>query len=221
MKILCVADHIDPLVYSDSIKNRFKDFDLVLSSGDLPLNYYDYIVSMLNKPLLFVFGNHNLKQLKFYQSKGEISGFSAGSPAFKSVGATYVNGKVLRKFGLIIAGLGGSMWYNGGPNQYSETGMFFKILQIMPALLINRLFWGRYIDILITHAPPRGIHDKADQAHTGFKALRWFIRIFKPRYLIHGHVHLWNRTEERRSRYYNTEVVNAYDHCIIEMESKK
>jgi Icc-related predicted phosphoesterase len=113
------------------------------------------------------------------------------------------------------------MWYNGGPNQYSDTGMFFKILQIMPALLINRLFLGRYIDILITHAPPRSIHDKPDRAHTGFKALRWFMRIFKPRYLIHGHVHLWNRAEERRSRYYNTEVVNAYDHCIIEMESKK
>jgi len=219
MKILCIADHIDPLVYSDSIKGRFKDIDLVLSCGDLPLNYYDYIVSMLNKPFLFVFGNHNLKQLKFYQGKGEISGFSAGRPAFKSVGATYVNGKVLRRAGLIIAGLGGSMWYNGGPNQYSDTGMFFKILQIIPVLLINRLFFGRFIDILITHAPPYGIHDKPDRAHTGFKALRWFMQIFKPRYLIHGHVHLWDRAGERQSRYYDTEVVNAYDHCIIEMEN--
>ncbi len=221
MKILCVADHIDPLVYSDSIKSRFKDIDLVLSCGDLPLNYYDYIVSMLNKPLLFVFGNHNLKQLMYYQGKGEISrfSFSATSPAFKSVGATYINGKVLRKYGLIIAGLGGSMWYNGGPNQYSDTGMFFKILRIIPALLINRLFFGRFIDILITHAPPCGIHDKQDRAHTGFKALRWFIQIFKPRYLVHGHVHLWDRAGERRSRYYSTEVVNAYDHCIIEMEN--
>ena len=219
MKILCIADHIDPLVYSDSIKSRFKDIDLVLSSGDLPLNYYDYIVSMLNKPLLFVFGNHNLKQLKFYQGKGEISGFSAGRPAFKSVGATYINGKALRRAGLIIAGLGGSMWYNGGPNQYSDTGMFFKILQIIPGLLINRLFFRRFIDILITHAPPCGIHDKPGRAHTGFKALLWFMRIFKPRSLIHGHVHLWGRAGERQSCYYNTEVVNAYDHCIIEMEN--
>jgi hypothetical protein len=219
MKILCIADHIDPLVYSDSIKSRFKDIDLVLSSGDLPLNYYDYIVSMLNKPLLFVFGNHNLKQLKFYQGKGEISGFSARRPVFKSVGATYINGKVMRKSGLIIAGLGGSMWYNGGPNQHSDTGMFFKVLQLIPMLLINRFFFGRFIDILITHAPPCGIHDKPDRAHTGFKALRWFMRVFKPRYLIHGHVHLWDRAGERQGRYYDTEVVNAYDHCIIEMEN--
>ena len=219
MKILCVADHIDPLVYSDSIKSRFNDIDLVLSCGDLPLNYYDYIVSMLNKPLLFVFGNHNLKQFKYYLGKGEISDFSAGRPAFRSVGATYINGKVLRRAGVIVAGLGGSMWYNGGPNQYSDTGMFFKILQIIPLLLCNRLFLGRFIDILITHAPPYGIHDKPDRAHTGFKALCWFMQIFKPRYLIHGHVHLWDRAEERQSCYYNTEVVNAYDHCIIEMES--
>jgi len=218
MKILCVADHVDPLIYSDSIKSRFKDIDLVLSCGDLPLNYYDYIVSMLNKPFLFVFGNHNLKQLKHYQGEDKISGFYT-APAFKSVGATYINGKVLRRSGLIIAGLGGSMWYNGGPNQYSDIGMFFKILQIIPALLINRLFSGRFIDILVTHAPPLGIHDKPDRAHTGFKALRWFIQIFKPRYLIHGHVHLWDRAGERQSRYYDTEVVNAYDHCIIEMEN--
>lgn len=221
MKILCIADHIDPLVYSDSIKSRFEDIDLVLSCGDLPLSYYDYIVSMLNKPLLFVFGNHNLKQLKFYQGKAETSGSFAGRPPFKSVGATYINGRVMRKSGFIFAGLGGSMWYNGGPNQYSDIGMFFKILQIIPALLTNRLFFGRFIDILVTHAPPCGIHDKPDRAHTGFKALRWFIRIFKPLYLIHGHVHLWDSARERRGRYYATMVVNAYDHCIIEMESTK
>ena len=60
MKILCVADHRSPLVYSTGIKERFKDVSFILGAGDLPMDYYGYIVSSLNKRLYFVFGNHNL-----------------------------------------------------------------------------------------------------------------------------------------------------------------
>jgi len=62
MKVLCVSDQIDPLVYSSNIKERYKDIDLVISAGDLPMEYLDFIVSSLNKPVLFVFGNHNLNE---------------------------------------------------------------------------------------------------------------------------------------------------------------
>ncbi|TFH04381.1 MAG: metallophosphoesterase, partial [Spirochaetales bacterium] len=60
MRILCVADHIDPLVYSAGIKNRFRDIDLVLGAGDLPMEYLGFISASLNKPIFFVFGNHHL-----------------------------------------------------------------------------------------------------------------------------------------------------------------
>ena len=66
MKILCVADHVDPLVYSGAIKERFADIDLVLCAEDLPMEYVDFIVSSLNKPTFFVFGNHNLNDFKYY-----------------------------------------------------------------------------------------------------------------------------------------------------------
>ena len=66
MKILCVSDQIDPLVYSINIKERYQDVDLVISAGDLPMEYLEFIVSSLNKPLLFVFGNHNLNALPYY-----------------------------------------------------------------------------------------------------------------------------------------------------------
>ena len=62
MKILCVSDQIDPLVYSSAAKDYFKDIDLVLCAGDLPMEYVDYIVSVLNKPTYFVFSNHNLEK---------------------------------------------------------------------------------------------------------------------------------------------------------------
>ena len=75
-----------------------------------------------------------------------------------SAGSTYLGGKSVVVNGLIVAGMGGSMWYNGGDNQYSDRAMFYKLLLMIPRLLLNKARYGRYLDVLVTHAPPRGIH---------------------------------------------------------------
>jgi predicted phosphodiesterase len=222
MKILCVADHVDPLVYSPQVKNRFADVDLVLSAGDLPLNYYDFIVSSLNKPLLFVFGNHNLRGMDRYQ-KGqdafdELREPKGGLSYDAYVGARYVDRKVVREKGLLVGGLGGSLQYNKAENQFSDLSMYARVIRMIPRLLFNRLVYGRYIDILLTHAPPLGVNDRPDRCHTGFKAFLWFLRVFRPRYLVHGHVHLYDTTERRQGRYEDSVVINAFDHCLIEIE---
>ncbi|HCO48411.1 MAG TPA: hypothetical protein DIT55_02830, partial [Spirochaetaceae bacterium] len=59
LKVLCVADEVDLLVYSSSIRERFGDIDLILSAGDLPGEYLGFIASMLNKPMISVAGNHD------------------------------------------------------------------------------------------------------------------------------------------------------------------
>ena len=64
MKILCVADETDSLVYSPSSKRLFGDCDFVISAGDLPLRYYDFIMTIMGKQLYYVYGNHNLEQFK-------------------------------------------------------------------------------------------------------------------------------------------------------------
>ena len=64
MRILCISDQVDPLVYSPRMRERFKDVDLVLSAGDLPPEYLGFITSMLNKDLVFVMGNHDLGELE-------------------------------------------------------------------------------------------------------------------------------------------------------------
>ena len=211
MKILCIADHKDPLVYSQSIKDRFHEVELVLSAGDLPISYYDYIVSCLNKPLLFVFGNHKLRALKSQQD-----GFLHQMRSYFS-GATYIGKKTVREKGLLLAGLGGSMWYNGDENQYTDYQMYWNVFRLIPSLLINKIRFGRFIDILVTHAPPRGIHDGKDLCHTGFKCFLWFMRTFKPGYLVHGHVHLYSLNDKRVSQYWQTTVVNAYNHIVIDL----
>ncbi|WP_028973768.1 metallophosphoesterase [Spirochaeta cellobiosiphila] len=222
MKILVVADHIDPLVYSNSIKKRFEDVDLILGAGDLPLEYYGFIVSSLNKPCYFVFGNHHLKRFNFYKKKSSEMDPRAWMDTVQyehHFGATYVGGKVIRTpKNLLMAGLGGSIRYNGDDNQYTDLGMYLNCFKLIPKLIYNKIKYGRYLDILLTHSPPKGIHDKPDPCHIGFKAFLWFMRVFKPKYLIHGHIHLYELNAKRQSRYYETIIINAYDHIVIDLE---
>jgi Icc-related predicted phosphoesterase len=213
MKLLCVSDQIDPLIYSPALKSRFQDVDMVLCAGDLPLDYLDFIVSNLNCPLLFVFGNHNLEGYEHYAENRPLRNWA---PGFS--GLTYAGTRVCRERGLIVAGLGGSMWYNGGKNQYSELGMIIEIIKIIPSLVINRVFRGRALDILLTHAAPRGIHDRNDPCHRGFKSFLWFMRTFKPKYLVHGHIHLYDLSSARSTKYGETMIINAYSHYSIKTE---
>ncbi len=219
IKILCISDHVDPLIYSAGLKKRHSDIDLVISAGDLDLNYYSFIVSSLNKPLLFVFGNHNLKHIAEYRIE-----YRSAMPPSKALGltpgtcgSTYIGDRVLRIQGLLIAGLGGSYNYNGGRNQFSEAGMFFKIIKLLPSLLFNRIFRGRWLDILVSHAPPYGINDREDRCHRGFKTFLVFLKIFKPLYHIHGHIHLYDINEKRVSHFHDTEVINVYNNYILEV----
>ena len=220
MKILCVSDQIDPLVYSSNIKERYKDIDLVLSAGDLPMEYLDFIVSSLNKPVYFVFGNHNLNEFGLYH---RIAGaMPKGLPANNCLdpegchGTTYIGFRVIREGDLLIAGVSGSLRYNDGLSQYTDKQMRRHLLSLLPHLIMNRLRYGRFLDILVTHAAPAGIHDKSDPCHRGFDSFLWFMRAFKPRYLIHGHIHLYDLQDIRVSRYLNTTVINAYSHYILD-----
>jgi uncharacterized protein len=219
MRLLCIADHVDPLIYSTGLKSRYGDVDLVLSAGDLTLDYYDFVMSTLNKPLFFVFGNHHLEGRPKYgkvpdpfDKKGKWEEGCA-----ESCGATCVEGKVVSVKGLLLAGLGGSIWYNGGENQYTDFTMFLTILRMLPGLLWHKIFHGRFLDVLLAHSPPYGINDLPDPCHTGFRVFLWFMRTFKPRYLIHGHVHLYDRNAAREAHYGGTTIINAYDHIMIDL----
>jgi len=98
--------------------------------------------------------------------------------------------------------------------------MRLAIIRLIPSLLLNKLRHGRYLDVLVTHAPPRGIHDLPDQAHQGFAALRWFLRTFRPRYHLHGHSHIYDRRTATRTRYHDTIVVNAFGAREIDLDAR-
>lgn len=206
MQILTVSDKVVESIYSEAIKRRFGDVDLVLGCGDLPPNYLEFIVTMLSVPLLYVFGNHDQG---IYTANGKFK--------YAPTGCINMDERVVEVKGLLIGGLEGSMRYSGrGKHQYTEQDMRWKALRMAPALWLNRLRYGRFLDILITHAPPYGIHDGTDLCHTGFKTFLRMMDTYRPRYLIHGHQHVYSPHTTIRTTYRDTQVINTYGYQVIQ-----
>lgn len=212
--ILCVADEIDLLVYSSNIKERFGDVDLVLAAGDLPDEYLGFITAMLNKPLLSVAGNHDLSDSADHQTFNPTRSLLF-TPGKDRTSLGRLSFKIKKEAGLSVLGIPGSMLYNGGPNQYSDWAMWLHIIVLVPALLLRRLFEGRGVDIILAHAPPKGIHDAEDRCHRGFSAFNWLIRLARPRYFLHGHIHVYDTQQLREQKVGDTTVVNVYGHRLI------
>lgn len=210
MKILTVSDRVDELVYSAAIKRLCGDVDLVLGCGDLPHYYLEFIVTMLGGPLFYVIGNHVNAVKKRYRPRSEWE-----YPG----GCENMDGRIVRYKRLLVAGLEGSMRYNRNPDfQYTDREMARKVWQLVPGMLVNKLLYGRYLDILITHAPPRGVHDGSDRCHQGFGAFLFLLDRFRPRYLVHGHVHVYGPRQPVESVYGRTHVINTYGYRTLEID---
>jgi len=97
-------------------------------------------------------------------------------------------------------------------NQYTDKEMKRMIFRMWFSL------WRKGgIDIIITHAPPRGIHDAEDLCHTGFEPFVEFIKKYQPKYFIHGHIHrAFDKASDRISEINGTKVINTCGYHIIE-----
>jgi len=82
--------------------------------------------------------------------------------------------------------------------------------------VMNRIRYGRYLDIFVSHAPPWKINDADDLPHRGIKAFVWLIQTFKPAYHLHGHVHIYRQDIPRMNQVGATWVINTCGYQIIE-----
>ena len=205
MRILAVSDVEDEAVAA-SLPARAGSIDLVLGCGDLTYEYLDFVATAAAAPLRAVHGNHDVPPETL--DDREVAVWWDGID---------LHGRVVSIDGLLVGGLQGSPRYNKGPFQSSEGDMWLAILGMVPALVANRIRHGRFIDVLVTHAPPRGIHDRPDPAHRGFAAFRTFLRWFRPRYHVHGHTHVFDTRMVTQTQFGPTTVVNAYGARTIEL----
>ncbi|HET7379075.1 MAG TPA: metallophosphoesterase [Gaiellales bacterium] len=207
MRVLAIADEVVDALWGGALDDLRPD--LILACGDLPFEYLENLVSRTDRPLLYVPGNHD-PDLRGEAAFHEVPAIAAPpGPA----GCINVDGRVEEAAGLRVAGLGGSVRYRPGPNQYTQRQMERRAL----ALEIRVRLARKPIDILITHSPPAGHGDSEDPPHRGFVAVERLVRRMSPRYLIHGHVNQYGprRPSPRIGR---TVIVNAIPSKLIEIE---
>lgn len=205
MKILAVSDQPLERIYSLVSNGQFQDIKLILGCGDLPFEYLEYLVTMLNVPIYYVPGNHD-PEANLEQKSGLAEG------------CYNIDLKLVRHNRFLLAGFGGSVRYRpDGTNQYTQVEAYLRAFRMIPRLLLNRIQFGRTLDILISHSPPFGIHDDDDPAHKGLKALNWLIRFAKPRYHFHGHTHFYRNNIAASETIINlTRITNVYPYKIID-----
>lgn len=209
MRILAVSDRVLDNLYSNRVRQLCPKLDLIISCGDLPYYYLDFLTSALDVPLFYVNGNHDGGPQ--YAADGKV---------WRDVrGGVDIHSKVVSHKGLILAGLQGSMRYKAHAEyMYSESEMRMVTAQMVPRLLWNRQRFGRALDILVTHSPPFGIHDRPDLPHTGFKVFLSFLRLFKPRYHLHGHIHVYRQDEIVSTEFEGTKILNVYPYRLLDIE---
>lgn len=132
--------------------------ELILLLGDLEPAWTDGLAAV-DLPKLGVLGNHD------------------ADDALSVLGAVDLQLRRVEVGGLSFCGFGGSPRYSrDGGNEWTEEEAK-KLLGRLPAA-----------DVLVTHSPPAGINDEPDDlAHRGSPALREWVELHQPAWLLHGH----------------------------------
>ena len=214
-RILAIADEVTEVLYGDALQ-RLRP-DVVVSCGDLPFDYLENLVTRAGVPLLYVLGNHDpdLSRRSAPIGAWPTHGFGLYDPIPGPQGCISAEGKVLEAAGVHIGGLGGSLRYKEGPNQYTQAEMRRRALRLEARARLSRGF-RRGLDVLITHAPPLGIGDAGDHAHQGFAAFHRLVAQLRPKLMLHGHVHHVPRRAVDHALG-TTLVVNAIPYRILEV----
>lgn len=199
MKILAISDTESPYLWDYFEKSKLESIDLIISCGDLEPHYLSFLATFTTAPVLYVHGNHDVKYEKIPPE-----------------GCICIENQIYVYKGLRILGLGGSMRYNNGEHQYTDWEMRSRV----------RKLWFQFlrrggIDILVAHAPAYQLNDGMDLPHQGFKIFRHLMEKYKPRFFIHGHVHMsYGRRYKRYDKYQDTHIINAYERCVFEFEDE-
>lgn len=217
VSVLAVADETIESLWSTQVRSL--DVDLILGAGDLPFDYLEYLTDALNAPCVFVPGNHDADLTGY--SAGRAGWMRAGLPSTwpGPVGAVNADRKIVSAAGLRIAGLGGSIRYNGGPNQWTQRQQRRRARSLTRTKAWAERVRGdqRGIDILLTHSPPLGIGDDTDTAHVGFDCLGDVVQSLSPQLMLHGHIHPHGQTPEDLELH-GTAIINTVGYTLLEIE---
>ena len=112
MKILLLADQAEPTLWEHLDRRKLEGVELVLACGDLPASY---LSSPASPPR---------------PSSMSAATTTTNTPKTRLEGCLCIEDQVVTVCGLRILGLGGSMRYNCGVNQYTEKQMRQRVQKL-------------------------------------------------------------------------------------------
>ena len=198
MKVLVVSDVEDALLYDHFRKERVAGVELIISCGDLKQDYLDFLMTMVNVPMIYVRGNHD-------------DSYFDDPP----LGAVCIENKIFKFNGIRFLGLGGCMRYlRDSKTMFSEGEMKRRIFKLKPKLMLSKGF-----DVLVTHAPAAGYGDMADsRTHKGFQCFNPLMDKYRPGFMFHGHVHNnYGRVKLSSKHPSGTQIINCCGFKIIDI----
>ena len=213
VRVLVIADEVAPGLHVQALRDLSPD--LVLSAGDLPWDYLEYVASALDVPLVFVPGNHDPEIASARAGRNGLY-TDAGLPcdAPRPRGAVNADQQVVEAAGLRIAGLGGCVRYNRGPHQFTQRQYAGRTRR-----LLRRARRRRPVDVLLTHAPPLGVGDGDDGPHVGIAALHTALDRLEPTWHLHGHIHPYGQQLPDR-QVGPTTIRNVIPWRVLEIEPR-
>lgn len=187
MKLLVIADR--PPIEDSKVVAEQNGVDLVVTLGDLDGASLANLEKITTIPKLGVYGNH------------------CSGNYFDGVGITNMHMMTWEYHGVKFGGFQGSLRYKKDP---------YAIMYTQEEA--EHLFTNfPYVDVLLTHSPPYGIHDEHDDpVHQGLTAIRNYIDKQHPKYVLHGHVYV--SPDVKRTKHGKTEVIFVYRQHVIELD---
>lgn len=197
MKILALSD-VESKALWDYFKPEYLEgIDVIVSCGDLDPRYLSFLATFFHGPVLYVHGNHDDRYEKIPPE-----------------GCICIEDKVYEYQGVRFLGLGGSMRYKPGTWQFTQREMSRRVRRLWLKLALHRGF-----DVLVTHAPARHLNDIDTPAHQGFACFHWLLEQFRPKYFLHGHIHMGYALHvPRQTVYHGTTVINAFEYYCFDYE---
>ncbi|MEU4807091.1 metallophosphoesterase [Actinosynnema sp. NPDC023587] len=216
-KVLAVADEVVERLWTEQVRRH--EVDLVVAAGDLPFDYLEFLTSALDRPCVFVPGNHDPDLSGYSNVRGLWTRAGIPSRWPGPAGGVNADGRVVDVAGLRIAGLGGSIRYNDGPNQWTERHQARRVRRLARLAAWRGLRDGRGVDVLLTHSPPLGCGDEPDPPHRGFACLHEAVHRLRPPLLLHGHIHPHGAPKPDRLLE-GTRVVNVVGYKVLDVPGR-
>ncbi len=162
LRLVTIADRIPNQDVLEFI--QLHQPDVICLLGDLDIFIVRPLRQVTDIPIVGVYGNHC--------HRGYLD----------DIGATDLHLKTIDIKGVKFGGFEGSVRYKNNPDAPMLTQEEAnELVEALPP-----------VEVLISHCPPYGVHDEpneTDKSHEGFRALRHYDEIFKPKYHLHGHTY--------------------------------